>query len=697
MAGEGQLQVATVTLEPRGHSCPGNRGQPGGPKRALGTLGVLGRPEGAARDTEVTPEPEILNSARTFLIPRRSDDSSGWLGAHEPEFIVFRLNGDYGNAVTDGAGRCRHRPQNHFLLAVQKDQEVTASGPRAAPGRPSPAQPKYPLPARDAGLGAGGGGSPSRAAFPRKPPLPPGTSRPRESTSDPGPSAQDAPICSAVSLTPAAALRFRLVPAGSDEPDASLFPRGGGEGRWRRPAAGEERGHGAPRGRLDSCVMAASPHTLSSRLLTGWGGGCIWYLERRATRQSPCRFLHLLRNVSQQRVTFQHFNFLRRMYVTQLNRSLKQQIKPKPEPTESPFLEKTSLDEAKAEICEMRPLVPPSLPLSRKPSEKALIELEPASVTEGSVALGRETKEEKQWKEMKLRADDLPGILARLSKIKLTALVVSTTSAGFALAPVPFDWSCFLLTFVGTGLASCAANSINQFFEVPFDSNMNRTKNRPLVRGQISPLLAVSFATGCAVPGVALLTWGVNPLTGALGLFNIFLYTCCYTPLKRVSIANTWVGAVVGAIPPVMGWTAATGSLDAGACLLGGILYSWQFPHFNALSWGLREDYSRGGYCMMSVTHPALCRRVALRHCLALLCMCAAAPALDVTTWTFPVIALPINLYISYLGFRFYRDADRKSSRKLFFCSLWHLPLLLLLMLTCKRRVGEEGAGAPRS
>lgn len=233
--------------------------------------------------------------------------------------------------------------------------------------------------------------------------------------------------------------------------------------------------------------------------------------------------------------------------------------------------------------------------------------------------------------------------------------------------------------------------TIEKFFEVPFDSNMNRTKNRPLVRGQISPLLAVSFATCCAVPGVALLTWGVNPLTGALGVFNIFLYTCCYTPLKRVSIANTWVGAVVGAIPPVMGWTAATGSLDAGALLLGGILYSWQFPHFNALSWGLREDYSRGGYCMMSVTHPALCRRVALRHCLALIALSTAAPVLDITTWVFPVISLPINLYISYLGFRFYVDADRKSSRKLFFCSLWHLPLLLLLMLTCKQRPGQEG------
>lgn len=346
----------------------------------------------------------------------------------------------------------------------------------------------------------------------------------------------------------------------------------------------------------------------------------------------------------------------------------------------------------------MKPFSPSSLSLSRKPNEKELIELESASVIEGSIDVGKETKEEKQWKEMKLHADDLPGILARLSKIKLTALVVSTTSAGFALAPGPFDWSCFLLTFLGTGLASCAANSINQFFEVPFDSNMNRTKNRPLVRGQISPLLAVSFATCCAVPGVALLTWGVNPLTGALGVFNIFLYTCCYTPLKRISIANTWVGAVVGAIPPVMGWTAATGSLDAGAFLLGGILYSWQFPHFNALSWGLREDYSRGGYCMMSVTHPALCRRVALRHCLALIGLCTAAPLLDVTTWAFPAVSLPINLYISYLGFRFYADADRKSSRKLFFCSLWHLPLLLLLMLTCKQPPGgESDKGEPQS
>nr|XP_004663168.1 protoheme IX farnesyltransferase, mitochondrial [Jaculus jaculus] len=443
--------------------------------------------------------------------------------------------------------------------------------------------------------------------------------------------------------------------------------------------------------------MAACPHTLSSRLLTGWVGGCVWYLERRTVHQSPHTFMHILRNVNKQWITFQHFNFLKRMYVTQLNRSLSQQVKPKPEPVASPFLENTSSGQAREEVDEMRSLSPPSLLSSQRPNTKELMELASVPIVEGAVDVGKEAKEEKQWKEMKIQVDDLPGILARLSKIKLTALVVSTTSAGFALAPAPFDWPCFLLTSLGTGLASCAANSINQFFEVPFDSNMNRTKNRPLVRGQISPLLAVSFATCCAVPGVALLTWGVNPLTGALGIFNIFLYTCCYTPLKRISIANTWVGAVVGAIPPVMGWTAATGSLDAGALLLGGILYSWQFPHFNALSWGLREDYSRGGYCMMSVTHPSLCRRVALRHCLALIALSTAAPILDVTTWAFPVISLPINLYISYLGLRFYVDADRKSSRRLFFCSLWHLPLLLLLLLTCKRRPGGDLQGAAPS
>ncbi|XP_060796292.1 protoheme IX farnesyltransferase, mitochondrial [Neoarius graeffei] len=376
-------------------------------------------------------------------------------------------------------------------------------------------------------------------------------------------------------------------------------------------------------------------------------------------------------------ITFQHLRFLKRQYV-KASSVLSQRARPKQDPVIS------TLEERDDVVLRQIQEIPDVKPVSGVADPGA--DDEPEAVREARI-------EARQWKELSVDYSELPGIYARLSKLKLTALVVTTAAAGYAMAPVPFDPITFILATVGTGLSSCTANSINQYFEVPFDSNMNRTKNRPLVRGQISPLHAVSFALACGIPGVTLLTLAVNPLTGFLGALNIFLYTCCYTPLKRLSITNTWVGSVVGAIPPIMGWTAATGALDPGALLLGAFLYSWQFPHFNALSWNLREDYSRGGYRMMSVTHPAMCKRVALRHSVALIGLSTLGPALDVTTWTFPLVSLPINLYISYLAFRFYQRGERQSARKLFFCSLWHLPMLLLLALTCKKRRPAEEAG----
>ncbi|XP_045925664.1 protoheme IX farnesyltransferase, mitochondrial [Micropterus dolomieu] len=423
-------------------------------------------------------------------------------------------------------------------------------------------------------------------------------------------------------------------------------------------------------------------------------------------------------------LTYQHLSFLKRQYVAKNNSELHQRAIPKQAPVLAIVDERDdSLERQLQRIPTIDPVVTESIPQPEDVTSKAQPELynlnsatEDATAQKDSVSStvvtsdetphvqmetdqAREARLDRQWKQLKVDVSDLPDIYARLAKIKLTALVVTTAAAGYAMAPVPFDPVIFFVACLGTGLASCTANSVNQYFEVPFDSNMNRTKNRPLVRGQISPLHAVSFALACGVPGIALLTLVVNPLTGFLGTLNIFLYTCCYTPLKRLSIANTWVGAVVGAIPPVMGWTAATGCLDLGALLLGGFLYSWQFPHFNALSWNLREDYSRGGYRMMSVTHPGMCKRVALRHSVGLIGLSTLAPVLDVTTWTFPVISLPINLYISYLAFRFYQKGDRSSARKLFFCSLWHLPMLLLLALTCKkpRRDQEDPAIPPAS
>uniref|UniRef100_H0XL16 Heme O synthase n=1 Tax=Otolemur garnettii TaxID=30611 RepID=H0XL16_OTOGA len=379
----------------------------------------------------------------------------------------------------------------------------------------------------------------------------------------------------------------------------------------------------------------------------------------------------LSRKASDQWITFQHFNFL---VCHTTEQKLNQQVKPKPDPLASSSLEKTF------QSVLLTPNSPdePPVYLSRKPREKELLEPESASIIEGSVNVGKETKEEKQRKEKKLHAEDSPGVLAHsIYKVRLPAGVESPI---LALAPEPFDWPCFLLTSVGTGLASCAANSHQPFDEL-IDSDMTRTKNRPLGGGQVSaasPLLAVSFAACWAVPGVGPFCPG--PLPGALGDFNILLYTCCYTPLKRVSIAN-WVGAVVRAIPLVLGWTADPG-LDAGPCLPGGILYSWQFPHFNALSWDLREDYSRGWAATARGGSPTRRWRCAAAGRVA---MSAAVQTLDLTTWTFAVVALRINLYISYLGCGFYADADRSSSGHLL-CSPRHLPRLLTL--TRKRGAG---------
>lgn len=283
-------------------------------------------------------------------------------------------------------------------------------------------------------------------------------------------------------------------------------------------------------------------------------------------------------------------------------------------------------------------------------------------------------------------SSNLLGHYLKLSKIRLTTLVVITSMAGYAVAPAPFEWTTFALCSVGTGLLSASANSVNQFHEVPFDAQMSRTKNRILVCGRLTPLHAMAFASFTSISGLGLLYYGVNGLTASLGLSNLILYTMIYTPLKRISILNTWVGSVVGAIPPLIGWSACTGTLDPGSFLMAGLLYSWQFPHFNALSWNLRPDYSRAGYRMMAVTDPALCRRVALRHTIALQGMCMTAPFLDVTNWYFVLESTPLNLYFIYLAYEFYKDSSSASSRKLFRFSLIHLPLLMVLFLLNKKK-----------
>lgn len=130
--------------------------------------------------------------------------------------------------------------------------------------------------------------------------------------------------------------------------------------------------------------------------------------------------------------------------------------------------------------------------------------------------------------------------------------------------------------------------------------------------------------------------------------------------------------------------------LGVGGFLLAAVMFAWQFPHFCALSWNLQPDYSRAGYRMMSVIAPALCKRTSLRYSVALSAICLSAPYFDLTTWTFAVDSLPLNAYLMYLAWKFYRDGDSNSSRRLFHFTLVHLPALLVLMLISKKHFGKE-------
>ncbi|XP_068981292.1 protoheme IX farnesyltransferase, mitochondrial isoform X1 [Bombus flavifrons] len=295
---------------------------------------------------------------------------------------------------------------------------------------------------------------------------------------------------------------------------------------------------------------------------------------------------------------------------------------------------------------------------------------------------------EQEWQCIKLDSGKLRKHCFMLSKIRLTSLVVITTMAGYALAPGPFDAFTFVACSMGTGLVSATANAINQFFEVPFDAQMSRTKNRVLVRGYLTrPGHAIMFATVSGFSGLLLLYTEVNGLTATLGAANLLLYTLIYTPMKRISILNTWVGSIVGAIPPLMGWASCVGNIiSPGAWIMSGLLYAWQFPHFNALSWNLRPDYSRAGYRMMAVTNPKLCRKTALRYTAALMGLCYLAPVCDVTNCWFALLSTPLNAYFLYLAWEFHKHSDSRSSRKLFHFSLIHLPVLIVLMLINKKQ-----------
>eukprot|EP00794_Sanderia_malayensis_P009089 gene9089-10058_t len=250
------------------------------------------------------------------------------------------------------------------------------------------------------------------------------------------------------------------------------------------------------------------------------------------------------------------------------------------------------------------------------------------------------------------------GYYMRLSKARLSGLVVLSAMAGYAVAPDPFNLMTFSYLSIGTALCSGAANSFNQLIEVPYDSQMSRTRNRVLVQGLLEPKEAFLFASISSIVGVSVLYFGLNSLTAILGALNIFLYAGVYTPSKRCTIANTWIGSIVGGIPPLMGWAAVSGSLPPGAWVLAAMLYCWQFPHFNSLSWSYRPDYSRAGYRMMAVTDPALCRRVSLRHSIAQIPLAFLMPVLGNEEQLAVNVAKRLGITLASLRLGFFKNKE---------------------------------------
>lgn len=169
--------------------------------------------------------------------------------------------------------------------------------------------------------------------------------------------------------------------------------------------------------------------------------------------------------------------------------------------------------------------------------------------------------------------------------------------------------------------------------------------------------------------------------------------------MKRRHVSCTWFGAIVGAIPPIMGYTAATNTIDPTGLLLAGILFSWQFPHFNALSWNLKKDYEQAGYKIMSVCNEGLCRRSTLRHAFGLLALCSMAPFFNLCDQYFAIGSLPLNFGILYLSYKFYLKPDSEISKRLFRYTLAYLPLLMLLLVLTKRpsNSDDDNKKAPNS
>lgn len=283
--------------------------------------------------------------------------------------------------------------------------------------------------------------------------------------------------------------------------------------------------------------------------------------------------------------------------------------------------------------------------------------------------------------------DAAPSILAdyyELTKPRMNFLVVVTTAVGFYMASaLGIDWELLLHTILGTALTAAGASVLNQYVEREYDKHMPRTRNRPLAAERVEASHALIYGILLGIAGVAYLTLTVNGLTALLGAFTLLSYVFIYTPLKRITTLNTVIGAVPGAIPPLMGFTAAQGALSTPALALFGILFFWQLPHFLAIAILYRKDYAAAGFLMLPVVDEKLdfTGRQILLWGAALIPVSLTPTLIHLTGPTYFTVAALLGLVFFTFGISCAVSKTRADARKLFFASIVYLPVLFGVMM----------------
>jgi protoheme IX farnesyltransferase len=277
--------------------------------------------------------------------------------------------------------------------------------------------------------------------------------------------------------------------------------------------------------------------------------------------------------------------------------------------------------------------------------------------------------------------------VAELVKARLTLLVVLTTAVGYYLgAASPINYAAFFHVVFGTALAAAGAAALNQWWERRLDALMLRTKARPIPAGRMRPRDALIIGSILAIAGLVYLTITCNGLSTFLAAATIAIYIFGYTPLKRLSTTNTLVGAIPGAIPPMIGWAAARGQLNAEAWSLFAILFVWQIPHFFAIAWMYRDDYERAGFRMLSGGDETGARSSSqsVLFCMLLLIISGIPAYFGLTSMLYLAVSLALGGWFTVMAMRFHRRRTPRAARALFLTSIAYLALLLFTLVLTK-------------